>query len=164
MQISKYLCVMIIGAIVIAASASPLRKKRSCKDNSGQQPSGSSGTTYYVAPQQNSYTSQQSSQSNTVNNCQAQSIYCCNNVANSNTAQLADGSGNSGASSSNQKSQQLSCTNYMSTGSGSQTNGCQQTTYCCQGNSGNSLVNLSCSPITLSLGDLLNLNNILSNL
>ncbi|CAF1219900.1 unnamed protein product [Adineta steineri] len=143
MQISKYLCVMIIGAIVIATSASPLRKKRSCKDNSGQQSSGSSGPTYYV-------NNQQSTTTNTTNQCSTGNQYCCNNVANSNTAQLQNGNSNNAGSNFFDKltNKQLACNNYNS-GSGSQTNGCQQTTYCCQGNSGSSLINLSCSPITI---------------
>ncbi|CAF1186845.1 unnamed protein product [Adineta steineri] len=148
MQISKYLCVMIIGAIVITTSASPLRKKRSCKDNSGQQPSGSSGPTYYVNNQQSNTTS-------TTNQCSAGNQYCCNNVANSNNAQLQNGNSDEAGSIfyHKQTNQQLACSNYNS-GSGSQQTGCTTNMYCCQGNSGYSVINFSCSPITLDLSSI----------
>ncbi|CAF1186897.1 unnamed protein product [Adineta steineri] len=161
MQISKYLCVMIIGAIVIATSASPLRKRRGgggssgCSEENGNSQSGQHNGngngkgTGYVYPSSQTYNNQETNKQYTSNQCTQGSIQCCNNAASSNTAQSPSGKNRSGSLLYN-KNQQLACDNYGDSNSGDQETGCYGQTYCCQGNSGSSLVNAQCSSIDAS--------------
>ncbi|CAF1388882.1 unnamed protein product [Adineta steineri] len=164
MQISKYLCVMIIGAIVIATSASPLRKRRNSggsssgcseengnKNGNGNSQSGQHNGNGHVnqQPSNVNYQNTQTNKQYTSNQCTQGSIQCCNNAASSNTAQSPSGKNRSGSLFYN-KNQQLACDNYGDSNSGDQETGCYGQTYCCQGNSGNSAVDAQCSSIDAS--------------
>ncbi|CAF3634937.1 unnamed protein product [Adineta steineri] len=130
MQISKYLCIMIIGAIVIAISASPLQKRSSSIFNSQSQ------STYNT------------------NQCSTGNQYCCNNAQNSNNAQLQNGNNAGSIFYHKQSNKQLACSNYNNNSSmGTQTTGCQQNMYCCQNMQCTfSLIVIQCSPITITSG------------